>query len=782
MSAAGLALAELGGTDPADDRPRPRDLRAAALGLAAWLGGLAGLLAPALLVLPAVLTPLVLVTRSRWRGPGRRLAVLAGLLVALAVGGSALLREEAVRDSLVADLARSRAAADLVLVVSTDPRRLDGQRDERWLVRGTVREVSVAGRAWTVRTPVVLVGGPAWAGTRLGSTQAVDARLGPAEGDDVAAFVVARSDPRRVADASVAWRAAGALRASVRDAASAGPWPHRALVPALVDGDDQELPEQVQEEFRTAGLTHLLAVSGTNLTLVVGALLVAGRWCGVRGRWQYLLGALGIAGFLLLARTEPSVVRAAAMGTVALLGMGANGVDRGLRALGIAVLGLLLWDPWLATTVGFALSVLATSGILLLAPVWVRAMRGWLPGWAAAAVAVPLAAQLACTPVVAAISGEVSLVAVLANVLAAPFVAPATVLGLLGGVVGLLLPAAGRLVGLPATWAAAAIVTVGDRAAGLALPSVPWSTAAPSLALLTALCLALAAGLGPVLARRHAGLAAAATLLVVVLVPVPRPGWPPDGWALVACDVGQGDGLVLRAGEGQAVVVDTGPEPAPMDRCLDRLGIHAVPLVVLTHFHADHVGGLAGVYDGRSVGAVDVSWLREPAAQAASVLAETGGRARVPRYGEVRTVGDVRLQVVGPLPAEVVDGPTGDDGSAPNNASVVLLAQVGGVRILLTGDAEPEAQAALARSLPGLRVDVLKVPHHGSRFQEMAFLTGLGARVAIASVGADNDYGHPATATMEPLAAAGASLFRTDRHGDVAVVTGPDGLAVRTSR
>src|SRR5690606_10389040 len=139
---------------------------------------------------------------------------------------------------------------------------------------------------------------------------------------------------------------------------------------------------------------------------------------------------------------------------------------------GLAVLGLMAWDPWLATTVGFALSVLATAGILLLAPGWVEVMERWLPRWAAQAVAVPLAAQVACTPIVAGISGEVSLVAVLANLLAAPLVAPATVLGLVGGVTVLVVPPLGHLLGQGAGGSAAGIIWIARRCAGLTLPAV----------------------------------------------------------------------------------------------------------------------------------------------------------------------------------------------------------------------------------------------------------------------------------------------------------------------
>ena len=191
-------------------------------------------------------------------------------------------------------------------------------------------------------------------------------------------------------------------------------------MPALVDGDDAQVDPSLQDAFRTTGLTHLLAVSGTNLTLVVGFLLALARWCRVRGRWLHLVAAFGIVGFVLLARTEPSVLRAAVMGTVGLVALGTDGRHRALRGLGTAVVVLVLLDPSLAVSAGFALSALATGGILLLAPPWRDALARWLPRWLAEAIAVPAAAQLACTPLVAAISGQVSLVAVVANLLVAP--------------------------------------------------------------------------------------------------------------------------------------------------------------------------------------------------------------------------------------------------------------------------------------------------------------------------------------------------------------------------
>nr|WP_241901423.1 MBL fold metallo-hydrolase [Nocardioides houyundeii] len=221
-----------------------------------------------------------------------------------------------------------------------------------------------------------------------------------------------------------------------------------------------------------------------------------------------------------------------------------------------------------------------------------------------------------------------------------------------------------------------------------------------------------------------------------------------------------------------------GPDPRPVDACLRRLGVEQVPLLVLTHFHADHVDGLAGVLSGRTVGEVDVSPLAAPASAALDVrrqLEAVGARPVLAPHLQPRRVGEVRLQQVWPPPGQPADPVTGD---GANDASVVLVAEVRGVRVLLTGDVEPTAQAGLADVVGGLQVDVLKVPHHGSRHQDEHFLTGLGAEIALVSVGADNDYGHPAPGLVRLLEMSGMQVLRTDLAGDVWVLE--DGGRVST--
>jgi competence protein ComEC len=747
------------------------DLRLPLLGLSAWAGGLFGRWVAWEVGAGCVLAALVGLVALRHRLVGRVLTCLGVLLVFSGVLAGAVLRQEQVAANPVAALARERAVATLDIRVVSDPRQVAGRYADRVLLRGLALRVTGRGSTHGLATPVLLLADDDWREARLGSTLRTTGLLSPADEPGLAAVVSARGSPEVLAGPDAWWRGAEAVRGSIRASVADRPPSQRAIVPALVDGDDAGVDPGLADDFRTTGLTHLLAVSGTNLTLVVGFLLVVARWCGVRGRWLYAVGAAGIVGFVLLARTEPSVVRAAAMGTVALLAMGTDGRERGARALGAAVVALLLVEPGLAASVGFALSVVATAGILLLAPGWRDALARWLPRWLAEAIAVPATAQLACTPLVAAISGQVSLVAVVANLAAAAAVGPATVLGLAGGLVGLVWPWAGQQLGLLAAWCVAWIVAVARRGADLPTAAVDWGTGAGALALLTVLALVLAL-VGPrVLHRPAGGIGCCCLLVVAVVVRPPSPGWPPDGWVLAACDVGQGDALVVRAGPGSGVVVDAGPDPAAVDACLDRLDITRVPLLVLTHFHADHVDGLAGVLDGRRVGAVEVSPLADPpeGVRLVDSLARADGlEPEGAPYAQARRVGDVTLQALWPLPGSPTRGP--GDGSTANDASVVLLVEVAGVRLLLTGDIEPDAQEALARAWPGLRVDVLKVPHHGSRYQDLPFLTGLGARLALVSVGEDNDYGHPAPETVSALAEAGAEVLRTDLDGDLAVV------------
>lgn len=757
-----------------------RDLRLPVLGLAAWVGGLMAPIVPGHLV--ACLLLLFLLAGAALAVPARlRATALAVVVVLAAVTAVAAVRGWQTRHNPVAELAARQAQADVIGTVSSDPRLVVETHDTQQLLDLTVHRVTGRGSTYSLRTTVIVLGGDAWAGVPLGAEVRVRGELVPAD-DGVAGLLLAQSDPDVLARPSIWWRASGAVRSSVRAAVAGRPVEQRALVPALVDGDVSAMPPDLVEDFRTTGLTHLTAVSGTNLTLLVGFVLVVARWCRVRGRWLYVVGAVGIAGFVLLARTDASVLRAAVMGAIGLLAMSHDGRHRALRALGGATLVLLLVDPGLARSIGFALSVLATVGILLLAPAWRDALGRWLPRWLAEAIAVPAAAQLACTPLIAAISGQVSLVAVLANLLAEPAVGPATVLGLLGGVLALIYVPLGRLVAWPASWSVGWILLVAHRCAALPTAAFGWGGGPLALVVLTALTVLVALYAPRVLRHRVAGTACCLLLVVVMLIRLPTPGWPPTGWVMVMCDVGQGDGLVVSVGEHAALVVDAGPDPAPMDRCLDGLHIEQVPLVLFTHFDADHVDGASAVFDGRHVGEVWTTELQQPphGVEMVDEPAEKAGLTpSIAPWGRTVRIGTATIQVLWPRTDLPLPAGTG---TATNQASVVLLVHDDGLSLLLTGDLEPESAAMIAAEVPGLHVDVLKVPHHGSKYQDFPWLVSLHPEVALTSVGADNDYGHPAPVTMDTLAAAGIRVYRTDQDGSLAVVPGPAGPRVVAHR
>ena len=245
--------------------------------------------------------------------------------------------------------------------------------------------------------------------------------------------------------------------------------------------------------------------------------------------------------------------------------------------------------------------------------------------------------------------------------------------------------------------------------------------------------------------------------------------------------MGQGDGIVVRAAADAAVVVDAGPDPVPMRRCLDQLGVRSVPVLVLTHFHADHVDGLAGVLAHRPVGQIWVSGVSSPPGEVREVV-EAARQRRIPvtspAVGHRVGVGELALEVIGPLTAA---GPV-PDSPAENDSSLVLMVHAPGLRVLLTGDLEPPGQAALLARGTDLRAHVLKIPHHGSARQDPAFFAATGARLAIASAGRDNDYGHPAPRTVQLARSLQMTVLRTDEQGSAAVTVRDGRLAAVTQR
>lgn len=740
---------------------------------------------------------------GRWLGLAVGLGVASGLfgvlrrswtLVALGAalagaGGVAGLWAGNLADSTPAVWARQGALVTVQARVTTDLRHWEasGNRPESAMLAISLQQVAARGEVWQGSMPgLVRASGS--------SVQQLDQPVGatitftalsraPEPGDRSVATLMLRGEVHVIAEAGPLDRLANRFRAGLRQALAHSPPEQAGLVPSLVVGDISALPAEVKEDFKTTGLTHLTAVSGTNLTLMLVFTLGAARQLGLRGWWLRLLGLTVAMAFIVVCRAEPSVLRAAAMGLIAMAATGvAHDRARGLRALCLAILLLVLIDPWLARSWGFALSVSATAGILWWAGPWQQAMRRWLPGWLAESLAVPLAAQLATQPIVTALSGAVSMVGLGANVAAGPFVGPVTILGLGAGLVSLVWPGLAGVIGWLAGWCVQPIVVVARFAAHAPAAAWSWPSSAAGLVLLGVSCLFCAQVLLPrVLPRRWLATGLAVLLVVAALRAPPQPGWPGD-WAVVACDVGQGGAQLIRAGPRQAVLVDTGPEPAALSRCLESVGVQTIVLLVITHAHADHIGGLAGLA-GVPVQLV----VSGPDTIGRSTDLPDGLPAPVAtRAGDTITAGSVRWTTLaaGPLTGSsasaVEESPGTPDSAAENDAGVVGMIDAGRLRVLVTGDLEIAGQRNLLRSQANIGADVLVVPHHGSPRQDPQFIAAVNPRIALIQVGERNDYGHPAASTLTMLRVSGAAIFRTDEQGGLAVTA--DASTVVTQR
>ncbi len=569
--------------------------------------------AAAALVLPMVLLGLGSGRSGRGirrDGPSSTAAALslaAVALVAISTAGHLAARSA----GPLTALAQEHAVVAVEGVVATEPivRAVPGRDAVTVRFRLTASQVTVHGSRSVVHSPVLVMADERWQHVRWREGLQVRGKLVPAEaGDDVVAVLRPTGSPASTSSPGAVERGAERLRAGLREAASPLPADARGLLPALVIGDTSRTPPDLTAAMLATGMTHLSAVSGSNVAIVLAFALGGAGLLGVRRRWRPYVAAAALAGFVVLARPEPSVIRAATMGAIGLIGLSRSRRAAGIPVLSAAVLVLLVVDPWLSRSYGFALSTLATLGLLLFTRSWGEAIGRRLPGrirsWGPA-MAIPVAAQAMCAPVVVLLQGSVSVVGVLANLLAAPLVAPATVCGVAAALVAPLwlwgatsLCWLGALPALGIAWVARTCATV----PGGTMPWPDGAVGAVLLALVTVAVITTGRWWAHTARTRPVAVLSAGLLVVAAAAPTSTMTWPAEGWRFVACDVGQGDGLVLATTPGHAVLVDAGPDPAAINQCLRRLDIVVLDSVVITHFHADHVDGLPGAI-ARSRGA-----------------------------------------------------------------------------------------------------------------------------------------------------------------------------------
>ncbi len=438
-----------GVTRMADPGPRrrtatPTDLRLLGPAVVGWAVAAATLaLSPGAHLAAAGLAVLLgmvvlAATRGRqtaWRGPA---LVLCLLLVVLQVTAAAhaVLR---VRGG-VDDLARARAVVTADLVVTGDAVVVAGRGEgSRVLRTATMRRVTARGGSSATDAPVLLTGDDRLVTLPWRATVRVTGRLAPTDpADDRAATLSVSGAPHVVAPPGAVAAAAEQLRAGLRTAVDGAPDDARGLLPGLVIGDTSRTPADLTEAMHATGMTHLTAVSGSNVAIVTGLVLGLCILLGVPRGLRPAIALAALAGFVVLARPEPSVVRAAVMGAIGLIGLSRARRSAGPPVLGAAVVVVLVLDPWLARSYGFALSCLATLGLLLFTRPWGEAIGTRLPPRLAPlgpALAVPVAAQAMTAPVVVLLQGSVSVVGVVANLLAAPLVPVATVAGVAAALV-----------------------------------------------------------------------------------------------------------------------------------------------------------------------------------------------------------------------------------------------------------------------------------------------------------------------------------------------------------
>ncbi len=536
--------------------------------------------------------------------------------------------------------------------------------------------------------------------------------------------------------------------------------PGLPLARALLLGDRSQLPLSWQQALRRLGLAHLLAVSGLHVGLLGLLLVVLGA--ALPRRMRYLLALAGIGVYLLLIGPRPAVLRASIMGLLALAALLFDRPPQALNALACCVFVLVLHRPSIVTEVGFQLSAAATAGIVVLSPLlserWIL-----LPVWLRRPLATTVAAQIATLPWLLPLAGVCHPLAALLNLLAIPWLT-------------LFL-----LVAFP--WLAVALVS--SPAARALLP------------LLDALAAPLA-GLGSlrptsaelllVAARPHEAWIACGVLIGISLWPrwaargllvagllLLRGAVPPATAApeLVVFDVGQGDAILLRDGP-RALLVDGGGWPAGdlggrvLLPALAEVGVRRLEAMALTHPDLDHCGGLVDLVHYLPVREIWMApgWL--DGGCASQLLSAPGPRWRVLWRGERARLGRWRLRVLHPGAGER---------HGQNDRSLVLMAEFAGRRALLTGDIEATSERDLVRRLgDGLRAEVLKVAHHGSKTSTTPqLLRCVRPQLGLVSAGQANPYGHPAPLILGRLEAHGVRILRTDQVGRISLRFHPSG-------
>lgn len=619
--------------------------------------------------------------------------------------------------------------------------------------------------------------------------------------------------------------------------ASSLPEPEASLATGILLGDARRMPRHVDEAFQLTNTTHVIAISGANVSLlVVGLMATIGRVLGRRWRLPVVLTLLAL--YTALVGADAAVVRAAIMGGLIVFGRHLGRPGHAPTLLFAAAWAMTAYRPSYLWDLGFQLSFAATLGLLWLtepcADLYGRILTTGMTSSRARrlvaatyeAVVVTTAAQLATWPIIAHSVGQVSLAGLLANFLILPAQPPLMVLGAVSTLAGLVVPSLGRALAVLAWLPLAYTIRTVELAAKLPYACVAVRVP-PSMLLVYYVGLLLAASASGVprseparsgwphaaalrrtrewcaelverVGQRRARLAepgepapfasSRGWLALSGLASLCAVAWlaafsRPDGRLHVhLLDVGQGDSILIESPNGRRMVVDGGPSPSAV---LDGLGRRLPPwdrridVVVLTHPDADHIGGLSAVLER-----YNVSWIVDPQLEAATADAALWERAVEREHAvlvRASSGGRVVLDEAAELTAHML-WPPGERAKGEqedlNESSVILRLTYGSIAVLLTGDAGSHVEHELLRSGELLAADVLKVSHHGSAGGTTEeFLAAVGPSVAMIGVGKDNSFGHPAAQVLDRLE--GIPVWRTDLDGAVELISDGHSIWVR---
>jgi len=551
------------------------------------------------------------------------------------------------------------------------------------------------------------------------------------------------------------------------------------LIEGMVLGDYRELGARDIKAFRLTGLIHLCAASGLNLAILAGFIVWLGRRARLSHRTILLLQIPVLIVYALAVGLSVPIIRAT---VVVLLAATAYFLGRDfdlLPAMGMAMLYLLWGDPGAAAGVSFQLCFTSAAGMVL----FYRPLTGLVGSGGSRIVsllAATLAAQLAVGPILLYHFGEVSVLATLSNILVLPLVPAVMALAILSSLLGAAgIPVAGVFM------RAAGLLAQGILLVARTLARPSWSSLRIyplSLLWMAVYYPALTAAL---LARgriRRLGRVVLAAILAAAVIfgltlPI-RPLGADTGMRITFIDVGQGDAVLLQAPSGATVLVDGGMEERVLAADLRSRGVRFIDAIVVSHPDADHIGGLGGALDNCEVAMLIHPATRETG-QAGMLLAraeEMGVKVRSMRAGDHLKLGEITLDACSP-PQEVTQD------MDVNEYSLVIRARGPGFSMLLAGDIEEEGEGMLMSGAKDLTCDILKVPHHGGfceRNEE--FFARVDPSIAVISVGADNPFGHPSSATVDVLLSMGCSVYRTDQRGDIVIRVVEGGYRVDCQR